>query len=107
MSDEKRNVSPPEHFAVQTNLLLNQYGWVLPVSLILVFAMSAFFTEPTTQSTEAEKREENINNIANNLVYFTDDRTDLCFAYTWQGMASGGPGITAVPCASIPPELLQ
>jgi hypothetical protein len=38
--------------------------------------------------------------------YLKDSRTNDCFAYYWGGLANGGPALAAVPCESIPPDLL-
>ncbi|MCX6778631.1 MAG: hypothetical protein NTU97_00150 [Candidatus Magasanikbacteria bacterium] len=35
------------------------------------------------------------------LRYFRDARTDLCFAYTWGGDDYGGPGLATVPCEKV------
>lgn len=44
--------------------------------------------------------------VSRNLIYIRDARTNLCFAYLWQGSAYGGPMLTCVPCDSIPEELM-
>ncbi len=36
-----------------------------------------------------------------NLRYFRDDRTDTCFALTWVGAGSGGPGLATVDCTKV------
>ena len=35
------------------------------------------------------------------LRYFKDSRTDICFALTWGGSDQGGPGLATVPCEKV------
>ena len=50
--------------------------------------------------------------IAGQMLYFRDSRTQLCFAYFWENrhrQASydqGGPALAQVPCGSVPAEML-
>lgn len=37
----------------------------------------------------------------NDIVYFIDRRTDLCFAYMWGGDYHGGPALSNVPCEKV------
>lgn len=40
------------------------------------------------------------------IKYFQDSRTQICFASFSSGSTYGGPSLTAVPCDSVPSELL-
>src|SRR5260370_41991665 len=44
--------------------------------------------------------------LIGSIRYLKDSRTNNCFAYYWGGLANGGPALAAVPCESIPAELL-
>ena len=37
----------------------------------------------------------------NNLVFFQDERSRLCFAYAWVGTFHGGPAMTEVNCEAV------
>lgn len=58
--------------------------------------------DPNAQSKEWQRRQE----LSNTIIYFRDDRTNLCYAYLWAetrlGQSSvGGPGLANVPCEAV------
>lgn len=55
---------------------------------------------------EAENREYG-NKLVRQIVYLKDERTNICFAYVWGGMANGGPALTTVPCVPVVTNLIK
>ncbi len=51
-----------------------------------------------------EKKMEQTRIHTEEISYFRDVRTGLCFAYVWTGLSSGGGTITNVPCS---PEVIK
>ena len=46
------------------------------------------------------KRKQNLSEIKRvkeNIIYFKDEKTGICFAYVWIGSEHGGPALTVVP----------
>ena len=39
--------------------------------------------------------------IADRIVYLKDTRTNLCYAYYWDGSSYSGPAISCVPCEKV------
>lgn len=58
------------------------------------------------ESLELVNKQVLANRVINDIKYIKDPRTNLCYAYYWGGGTYGGPTMTLVPEASIPPELL-
>lgn len=45
--------------------------------------------------------ETKINKHPIKIIYFKDDKVNLCYAYVWVGDHHGGPTMTNVPCESV------
>lgn len=43
--------------------------------------------------------------VASQITYVIDKRTNLCYAYAWDGSDAGGPIFTNVPCTPAVLEL--
>jgi uncharacterized membrane protein len=63
----------------------------------IIFSVASCVPHPSTSKAEE---------VVSDLRYVKDERTGICFAYTWVGNYRGGPALTAVPCEQIPPNLL-
>lgn len=85
-------------------------GWVLAAALLVGGGSIALLmggVERRDAAAEAEAyRIEQLHDAIGSISYVKDGRTDLCFAYTWGGMANGGPSLASVPCSAIPADLL-
>lgn len=75
---------------------------------LVVFAVRMI--EPTPEQVR-QWNKANASRTANKVVglitYIKDPRTDLCFAYLWDGESNGGPALATVPCTTVPPDLLN
>jgi len=62
-----------------------------------------------TPSTEGNRRRNiiDVTKIKNEMIYFKDERTGLCFAYYSDGSANGGPALTVVPEAKVKDFLVK
>lgn len=78
---------------------------VILLFLVLVAMVTfAYLTRPSPEeiaklNQEQVKRQQQftVSQVKAALLYFKDDRTGLCFAYYWGGMANGGPALAVVP----------
>jgi hypothetical protein len=77
---------------------------------ILIFSLTILSCSPTGLSINQKKQQDeweqaekthNANQIISSIVYMKDPRTNLCFAYIWNG-----PALANVPCVEIPINLL-
>lgn len=59
-----------------------------------------------SETEQVQQNQKVANDVVRQIIYIKDARTNICYAYFWEGAANGGPALTEVPCDSIPPELL-
>ena len=59
------------------------------------------------KAAEAQARQATEDWVVSKLQYFKDPRTNLCFAYIWEGDYRGGLGLATVSCDRIPLNLLN
>lgn len=85
-----------------------KYVFWFSVGLVVVcFIKNQVDYKPTPAEIKASNdqaaryRHEEYDGISKSIAYLKDNRTGLCFAYYWGGMASGGPAIATVPCDKV------
>ena len=82
---------------------------LLIIALGLVIGLSIGLTSCEEQQPPPRQKG---TKVMQDILYFKDARTGLCFAYYWEERhaggqcATGGPAITLVPCDAIPAALL-
>ena len=78
--------------------------------ILIMCTILIFFTIGCNKVEEEKERLRNtqifVNDIISEIKYIKDKRTDLYFAYLWDGSGSGGPALAAIPRDSISPRLL-
>jgi hypothetical protein len=84
-------------------VLLAVTGFLVYKSTTDVRSIQARLESTRLMQKEVEKRQrENIKNrnrqLGNNLIYFEDIKTGLCFAIVWIGTSNGGPAMSEVDC---------
>ena len=82
---------------------------LLILGLVLLCPMLGACGETPAQRTEHEKSKVTalVTALVDEMLYFKDPRTQICYSYLWLGSGHGGPALTAVPCEQVPPELLR
>ena len=84
-------------------------GWpsILCCVSRLVAASAGRGTDRRGEAGAAEGRQATEDWVVSKLQYFKDPRTNLCFAYIWEGDYRGGLGLATVSCDRIPLNLLN
>lgn len=78
----------------------------LAVPVLAAFLMKFFNTY--NKNRQVQILQDNADYVVENIRYVKDIRTNLCFAYYWDGRDNGGRLVlTLVPCEAVPPQLLM
>jgi hypothetical protein len=72
-------------------------GFLAAVSLT-VYSVEPTKVEPVKVS---DQQVRSALQMVNSLTYVQDPKSGICFAYSWGGMANGGPALTTVPCETV------
>jgi hypothetical protein len=101
-------------FAVET--YCRGRDWISITIGLIVVGVVTFIPTMTWlggQSPAEESRIQAQQNVAgavkmvSEVQYVYDERTGLCFAYAWGGMANGGPVLTVVPYDAVKDHLIN
>ena len=95
-----------------TNIYWGAVLLAIVVITSLIYSESYFFPERVAaqerQQLEFQQQywQEWVNKLPEAMIYFRDDRTQLCFGYIRGGSHQGGPAMAMVDCNTVPSELL-
>lgn len=86
---------------------VNRYLAIMCLVVMSGIAVTVVVMSPDDPVPSAEERIAKGEELAAKIVYFYDKRTDLAYAYMWDGAGNGGPAISVVPYEKVKDYLLN